>query len=144
MRTRITPNTDTFHSDNLFLSYAVTLASLRRARFVELQVSWTMTLINSYATNPSIWNSNTVSRFTNLFTSLSVEHLGSRILNPFDWGLCQMKDTLKLIKTDLEPVYVNMLNSIWCNCKKLSKNTCCSRLYLFLRSGLKCVAVCTR
>ena len=41
------------HSDNLFLSYAVTLTSLRRARFVELQVSWTMTLTLTPQIHPS-------------------------------------------------------------------------------------------
>ena len=40
-------------SDNLFLSYAVTLESRRRARFMELQVSWTMTLTLTSQIHPS-------------------------------------------------------------------------------------------
>ena len=89
-------------SDNFFLSCH---SCVTEACKVYGAASFMSNDFNSYVTNPSIWNSNTVSRSTNLFTSLCQwSTLDLECLNPFDWDLYQMKDTLKLIKTDLEPV----------------------------------------
>ena len=61
-------------------------------------------------------------------------NLDLECLNPLDWGWYQMKDTLEPIKTDLEPVPVDMLNFIRCNCKTSSKDTCGPRLHVFMLS----------